>query len=346
MPVYSFRAFRVDAAYYEGEDGSILGETTLDIFDTDDSLHQTPANDPGNDQTFSIAGGPFISDYSVDFQDFSVVNGGTTEFELFAFEMNVGSAPPQYYVFSKDPGFNPSPGDALTVSAYNNFTVTEYGNIGSAVCFLPGTRILTELGQRPIEDIRVGERIWTKDKGMQPARWVRRRMVRAEDMRVAPRLLPMELKPGLCGNTDALWVSQNHAVHTSALPGLCQLFPDHIIRAKFLPRIYGGQARIARGKAQVEYYHVLCDTHELISANNALAESMRLAPCALDALTPNELRMLRAIRPDVPRLSRALARRTRSEALMPKVRPEVTLKMLNNALADGQRPSNAKRPAA
>mgnify|MGYP003561850666 FL=1 len=39
------------------------------------------------------------------------------------------------------------------------------------ICFANGTRIATPRGERPVEDIRPGDRVMTRDNGPQPVRW-------------------------------------------------------------------------------------------------------------------------------------------------------------------------------
>ncbi len=317
VPIYTFRLFQVDYDYYGGEDGSILAETTLDIFDTDGSLHQQPSSDPDNDQTFSIGGGPHTSDYQVDFEDFSVINGSGPEFELFAFEVSAGGPNDGYYVFSKDPGFNPSPGDDLTVSNYSIFTITDYGDIESSICFARGTYIRTACGERLIEDLRAGDHVATFDHGLQPIEWISHRIVKRADLERNPALLPVVFKPGTCGNSRTLILSQQHAIHTQGLGHIARAFPDHLLRAKHAPDMIGGKARIACGCRRIEYFHLLLPKHELIWANGALAESLRLAPQSLAMLSPQALASIRSVRKDMPRhLTRESADR-----YMPSVRP-------------------------
>ncbi len=316
MPIYSFRVFEVDFDYYGGEDGTVLDETTLEIFDTDDSLNQQPSADPDNDQTFSINGGPFTSNYIVDFQDFSVVNGGGPEFELFAFVLDSFGPNEAYYVFSKDPGFNPSVGDDLTVSSYNDFTITDYGEIESSICFARGTYIRTPTGERRIEDLHAGDLVETADRGAQAVDWISYRKVKRAELERHPSQRPVILKAGSCGNTHDLIVSQQHAVHTSEIAPLARNFPDHLLRAKHVMSVLGGKARIARGCRQIDYHHLLLPNHELIWANGALCESLRLAPQSLATLSRSTISQIQKIRPS---LSRRLSRE-QADTYMPPVR--------------------------
>ncbi len=48
---------------------------------------------------------------------------------------------------------------------------------GGVICFTPGTRIATPAGQRPVEQLRVGDKVQTKDNGAQDILWVGRRRI-------------------------------------------------------------------------------------------------------------------------------------------------------------------------
>lgn len=300
MAVYNFTLYEVDYDYYGSEDGEILSQTTLAISDTDNLLHSSPTTDPATDQLFSIGGGAYTGDYEIQYQDFSQIDGSGPEYEMFAFIVNEGGPNEKYYVFSKDPGFNPNVGDDLSVSRYSTFTNTNYNDIGSAICFGSGTLIRTPCGARPIETLVPGDIVLTATAGPQPILWRGSRHVRRAQMEHHPGLVPIVLREGVCGNDAELRVSQQHAISTRRIAALSHRFPDHLVRAKHLAEYCRG-ARFAKGTRQVSYHHLLLPSHALIWANGALTESLRIAPMSLRILGRAQMATLFQTRDDLTR---------------------------------------------
>lgn len=80
------------------------------------------------------------------------------------------------------------------------------------VCFMPGTLILTEQGQRPIKTLRSGDRIVTRDNGVQPLQWLALRKLGRSELLARRRLRPVLIPSDLVGATTALPVSPQHGM--------------------------------------------------------------------------------------------------------------------------------------
>jgi len=98
----------------------------------------------------------------------------------------------------------PEPGNNL-------FFVGDY--TAPVPCFTAGTLILTPSGDRPIEDIRPGDRVITYDSGTQVVRWVGRRVVPA-----VAHLAPVSIAANAFGDHQRLVVSQNHRILRTVRP--------------------------------------------------------------------------------------------------------------------------------
>ena len=59
----------------------------------------------------------------------------------------------------------------------DNGTNTDIGfvNVSSIPCFVAGTMIATQQGQRSVETLLLGDLVLTKDEGLQPLRWIGQR---------------------------------------------------------------------------------------------------------------------------------------------------------------------------
>ncbi|EPX78854.1 Hint domain-containing protein [Salipiger mucosus] len=141
-----------------------------------------------------------------------------------------------------------------------------------AVCFARGTLIETPRGPRPVETLRPGDRITSVDNGAVPIVWIGRQVVQGHG-----RAAPVELAAGSLGNAASLRLSPQHRVMVR-LNGT-----ERLVAAKAL----AGQPGIALRRCHaVEYWHLLCERHEVLFAQGAAVESMLPGPQALRALPP------------------------------------------------------------
>ena len=69
-------------------------------------------------------------------------------------------------------------------------------------------------------------------------------------------------------------------------------------RAKHLAEA-PGPVRIARGKKQVTYYHLMCDAHEIIFANGAMCESFYPGDFALEMYSAQDIAQIKKLIPDL-----------------------------------------------
>lgn len=149
---------------------------------------------------------------------------------------------------------------------------------GQVVCFEAGTRIATPKGRVPVEALRAGDLVLTRDAGAQPLLWAG-----GERAIVWGQRLPVCIEPFVFGNTARFAVSPNHLILLS--DPLCEvLFGEAEVFAAAqdlltLPGVW--QERKARA---VSYHHLLLDGHHVILAEGAATESLMPGPMALQSL--------------------------------------------------------------
>ncbi|MBT5822635.1 MAG: hypothetical protein HOH68_09930 [Rhodobacteraceae bacterium] len=85
----------------------------------------------------------------------------------------------------------------------------EYSDL--VVCFTYSTEILTKRGKQPIENLRVGDMIVTRNNGLQPLNWIGSKTVPAEG-----KASPICISAGTLGNLSDLLISPNHRMLISA----------------------------------------------------------------------------------------------------------------------------------
>ncbi len=155
------------------------------------------------------------------------------------------------------------------------------------ICFTPGTLILTETGLRPVESLQPGDRVRTKDDGMQPIRWTGRSHLDAGTLEAHPGLRPVRLAKDSIGiGTPArdLLVSPNHRILIDDWRAEL-LFGSKQVLATASALVDGARVQVDRQMAEVMYLHILFDTHQIIIADGAETESFQPSQPVLDHLS-------------------------------------------------------------
>ena len=186
-------------------------------------------------------------------------------------------------------------------------------NILTVVCFGLGTLIETPDGPRFIETLRVGDLVNTLDGNAQPIRWI-------GSMRVAGTgaNAPVRIKPGALGNVRELWVSQNHRMLVSgARAELLFGQSEVLVAAKYL--VNDDSIRIVE-RTEIDYYHFLFDTHQIVFAECCPAESLFPGTQTLDLVDEQSRDEIIAHFPDLEsadsgRLSRPALKQFEAQAL-------------------------------
>ena len=157
--------------------------------------------------------------------------------------------------------------------------------ISALICFTPGTVIATARGEVLVEDLSEGDKVFTRDNGLQPIRWVGARSVTRQELARQPQLQPILIRAGALGSglplTDLI-VSPNHRVLiTSATAQMYFEENEVLVAAKHLV----GRPGVARLATQgTTYVHFMCDAHEVVLSNGAWTESFQPGSYTLDAM--------------------------------------------------------------
>lgn len=165
-------------------------------------------------------------------------------------------------------------------------------------CFTPGTLIATEHGERPVEDIRPGDLVWTADNGLQPIRWVGARTLTQTDLAENEHLRPVVIRKNAFGNRRRMLVSPQHAMVMVVGGTEC------LVRAKHAAETFGGKvARIDKRCERVNYIHLMFEQHELVYAEGALTEAFYPGPVALGSVDKPALAELLAVFPALAKVA-------------------------------------------
>ncbi|MGC9368943.1 MAG: Hint domain-containing protein [Paracoccaceae bacterium] len=191
----------------------------------------------------------------------------------------------------------------------------------TSVAFTRGTMITLGDGRQcPIEDLRPGDRVLTRDHGAQPVRWIGQRTVRA----VGP-YAPVVITKGTHANESDLIVSQHQRLFLYQR-GKTRLTETAELFVKAL-HLVDDEAVFIRPGGFVDYFHLVFDQHEIIYAECIPTESLLINERTLGQL-PEEV--LREVESHLPGLSHRPHFGTEAEGrLLKKLGPAALAKATN-----------------
>lgn len=209
------------------------------------------------------------------------------------------------------------PGARYVKASGINAGASEYDTF---VCFVSGTLIATPDSLVPVEMLRPGDLVLTRDHGARPLRWTGQREVVPTGA-----MAPVRIEAGALGNDRDLVVSQQHRIHLNDVrAGLMFDSCDVLVPAKSLigkvPGIY-----LDLTYWRVTYCHIMFDRHELIWSEGMLTESFHPGAAALKGIAADARTELLTLFPELANAdeTRPLACRTLSafetRALMQQV---------------------------
>lgn len=133
-------------------------------------------------------------------------------------------------------------------------------------CFCAGTRIRTAKGEVVVEEIEVGDLVYTADNGLQPVRWAGKSTIGG-----LGKFAPIRISAGTLGNKRDLWVSPQHRILLNGWQVQLSLGEEQALcPAKSLLN----DTTITRVPVEtVDYYHIMFDDHQIIFSEGIGTES-------------------------------------------------------------------------
>lgn len=153
-------------------------------------------------------------------------------------------------------------------------------------CFAEGAEIATPRGPRRVEQLRAGDRVLTEDGRNVAVAWIGSSRYSREQAAREARLRPVHLHahalgPGL--PERELVLSPQHRIVVEG--AACELLfgtERAFVVARHLPEPFASQPE---PEAELVYYHLLLETHEILVANGLPAESFQPARRLIEALS-------------------------------------------------------------
>ncbi len=170
-----------------------------------------------------------------------------------------------------------------------------------APCFTPGTMIATPKGEVAVEKLQAGDRVFTRDNGIQTIAWVGGRKLSAAEMIVTPAFQPVMVRAGAMGpnlpETDLL-VSPNHRLLVSSRESELYFEDSEVlVAAKHLVHMDG--VDVVEAASGIEYIHIMFNQHEVILSNGAWTESFQPGDYTLRSVGQSQRSEIYALFPDL-----------------------------------------------
>ncbi len=195
-----------------------------------------------------------------------------------------------------------TPGDSesgvVTFVDGSTMTFSEIENV--IPCFTPGTRIATPKGERRAEDLKVGDRVLTRDNGIQFITWAGKKDLNAQDLELSPDMMPVMIRAGALGNglpERDMMVSPNHRV--LIVSEMAQLYfgeTEVLMAAKHMKKMKGVETVRAQ---QSTYIHFMCENHEIVLSNGAWTETFQPGDYSLKGIDTEQRKELFLLFPEL-----------------------------------------------
>ncbi|MEZ5762557.1 MAG: Hint domain-containing protein [Paracoccaceae bacterium] len=166
-----------------------------------------------------------------------------------------------------------------------------------------GLVIATEEGEVPAETLRVGDRVLTRDNGVQRIRWIGSSALTDDMLKAHGRLTPVSVRQGALDGwlpEAALIMSPNQRILAPRDRSLIR-FEEHeaLVSAKLT---MGSREVAPDAVAGGAYWHVLFDRHEMILTNGAWYEAFHPGDISLNGLGNAQRFEIFALFPDLQML--------------------------------------------
>jgi Ca2+-binding RTX toxin-like protein len=262
-----------------GHDTIVAGTGIDSIFDTEGNntfVFKTLANAPTGPSPTAISG----------------FNSGSDKIDLSGIASSTGQA----LSFSTATSFSDMAGQVIAVNSGGNtlvegdttgagvadFEILLYADpttpvltasdfiLGSApICFLHGTHILTPTGEVLVENLKIGDFVVTRFRGIQPIKWIGRQSYDSRFIAKNRAHIPVHLQAGaLADHMPArdLYISPGHSM----------LVGDQLVLARSL--VNGVTIRQDDCQDEIHYFQIELETHDCVIAEGAWSETFADGP--------------------------------------------------------------------
>lgn len=166
--------------------------------------------------------------------------------------------------------------------------------------------IATDRGLRPVEDLRRGDRVVTRDNGLKRIVWVGSRNFSYHDLVEEVALRPVLIRAGAFGDgyprRDMIVSPEHRFLVDHAVSPLTAGATEALVAARHL--IDGHNVRPA-SMLGVSYLHILLNAHEVILANGTWTESFHPEDRVMRDMAPQQRQEILILFPEIATMGAA-----------------------------------------
>jgi hypothetical protein len=196
--------------------------------------------------------------------------------------------------------YKPDTPDRSSVT-YDCGTRLTYAQIAEVIpCFTPGTQIATPKGEKPVEELKIGDRVLTRDNGIRFITWAGQKTMTMQDLQISASMRPVIIRKGALGQglpERDMIVSPNHRV--LVVSEMAKLYFDEsevLVAAKHLTHMKGIETS---DQPEATYIHFMCETHEIVLSDGAWTESFQPGDYTLQGIDADQREELFLLFPEL-----------------------------------------------
>jgi hypothetical protein len=167
-------------------------------------------------------------------------------------------------------------------------------------CFTPGTLIATPRGEVAVEKLKAGDRVLTRDNGIQTLNWIGQKRLDFMELNKAPELRAIKIAAGALGDgmpeRDMLVSPTHRMLITSHRAELYFGQSEILVPAKHMLAMDGVTVS---DQPYVTYIHIMCDNHEIVLADGAWSESFQPGDYTLKGFDDDQRKELFVLFPEL-----------------------------------------------
>ena len=167
-------------------------------------------------------------------------------------------------------------------------------------CFTPGTAIATPKGEVAVEALKPGDRVLTRDNGIQTISWVGTKRLDFAQLKAAPQLRPIKIKAGALGDDmperDMLVSPSHRMLIVSHQAELYFSQSEVLVAAQHMLAMDGVEVS---EQPYITYIHIMCENHEIVLSDGAWSESFQPADITLKGFDSDQREELFALFPEL-----------------------------------------------
>ena len=187
------------------------------------------------------------------------------------------------------------------IVVFNDGTQMAFSEIEGVIpCFTPGTAIATPKGEVAVEKLKIGDRVLTRDNGIQRITWVGVKRVDQDQISSMLQLRPILIRAGALGegmpDRDMLVSPSHRMLLVSEMAQLYFEESEVLVAAKHMIKMAGVEVS---NEPHVTYIHIMCENHEIVLSDGTWSESFQPSDYTLKGFDTSQREELFALFPEL-----------------------------------------------